>query len=91
MIESKKNNCFVASKLEKISKLGSWDVLGKIKLAGEESCQGKNDYNSGGIFYGLFLAPEIKYCLAIAELGNIEEHKTFKSFDDGKRLLVRSQ
>ena len=68
-----------------------WDVLGKTKIVGEESCQGKNDYKSGGIFYGFFLAPKIKYCLAIAELGNIEEHKTLKSFDDGKRLLDRSQ
>ena len=33
-----------------------WDVLGKANLAGEELCQGKNDYKTEGIFYGLFLA-----------------------------------
>ena len=38
-----------------------WDVLDEAKLVGEELCQGKNDYKSGSIFYGLFLAPEIKF------------------------------
>ena len=39
-----------------------WDVLDKAKLVGEDLCQGKNDYKTGGIFYALFLAPKIKYC-----------------------------
>ena len=30
-----------------------WDVLDKAELVGEETCRGKNDYKSGGIFYGL--------------------------------------
>jgi len=38
-----------------------WDVLDKAKLVGEELCQDKNDYKSGGKFSGLFLAPKIKY------------------------------
>ena len=42
-----------------------WDVLDKANLVGEELCQGKNDYKTGGIFYGLFLATKIKYCLTI--------------------------
>ena len=42
-----------------------WDVLDKANLVGEELCQGKNDYKTGGIFYALFLAPKIKYCLTI--------------------------
>ena len=33
------------------------DVFDKTNLLGEELCQGKNDYKSGGIFHGLFLAP----------------------------------
>ena len=37
-----------------------WDVLDKAKLLGEELCQGKNDYETGGILYGLFLATKIK-------------------------------
>ena len=31
-----------------------WDVLDKAGLVGDNSCQGKNDYKSGGIFYGFF-------------------------------------
>ena len=42
-----------------------WDVLDKANLVGEELCQGKNDYKTGGIFYGLFVAPKIKYCSTI--------------------------
>ena len=51
----------------------------------------KKDYGSGGIFYGLFLAPKIKYCLSINEFGIVQEQKTFKRFNDSKRLLDRSQ
>ena len=51
------------------------DVLDKANLVGEELSQGKNDYKTGGIFYGLFLASEIKYCLTIIEFGIREEHK----------------
>ena len=68
-----------------------WDVLDKANLVGRNLCQGKNDCKTGGIFYGLFLAPEIKYCLTINELVNIEQHMTFKGFNDSKRLLDRSQ
>ena len=35
-----------------------WDVLDKANLVGKNLCQGKNDYKTGGIFYGLFLAPK---------------------------------
>ena len=68
-----------------------WDALDKANLVGEELCQGKNDYKTGGIFYGLFLAPKIKYCLTIDDYGIIKEHKTFKGFNDSKRLLDRTQ
>ena len=68
-----------------------WDVLDKANLVGKNLCQGKIDYKTGGIFYGLFLAPKIKYCLTINELGVIEQHMTFKGFNDSKRLLDRSQ
>ena len=68
-----------------------WDVLDRAHLVGEELCQGKNDYKTGGIFYGLFFAPKIKYCLTIDDYGIIQEHKTFKGFNDSKRLLNRSQ
>ena len=68
-----------------------WDVLDKANLVGKNSCQGKNDYRTGGIFYALFLAPKMEYCLTINELGIIEQHMTFKGFNDSKRLLDRSQ
>ena len=38
-----------------------------------------------------FLAPKIKFCLAINEFGVIHQHRTFKGFNDSKRLLDRSQ
>ena len=68
-----------------------WDVLDKANLVGKDLCQGKNDYKTGGILYALFLAPKIKYCLTINEHGIIEQHMTFKGFNDSKRLLDRSQ
>ena len=66
-------------------------MLDKANLVGEGLCQGKNDYKTGGIFYGLYLAPKMKYCLTIDEYAVIKEHKTFKGFNDSKRLLDRSQ
>ena len=57
-----------------------WEKLNKVGLIGKNLLQGKNDYQSGCIFYGLFLAPKIKYCLTSNEFGVIDEHKTFKGF-----------
>ena len=37
-----------------------WNVLDKANLVGKNLCQGRNDYKTGGIFYGLSLAPKIK-------------------------------
>ena len=68
-----------------------WDVLDKENLYGEELCRGKNDYKTGGIVCGLILASEKKHCLTINKIGIIQEHKTFKGFNESKRLLVRSQ
>ena len=42
-----------------------WDKLDKAGLVGKGLFQGKNDYKDGCIFYALFLAPKIKYCLTI--------------------------
>ena len=68
-----------------------WDVLAKANLVGENLCQGKNDYKTGGTFYCLFLAPKIKYVQTIDVYGVIQQHMTFKGFNDSKRLLDRSQ
>ena len=59
-----------------------WDKLNKAGLFGKNLLQGKNDYKNGGIFYGLFLAPKIKYCLTINKYGVIDEHKTFTGFSN---------
>ena len=53
------------------------DKLETAGLVGKELLQGKNDYKDGGIFYGLFLAPKIKYCLIINKHGVISEKKDF--------------
>ena len=68
-----------------------WDVLDKANFVGNNLCQSKNDYKTGGNFYGSFLAPKIKYCLTINEYGIIQQHMTFKGFSDSKRLLDPSQ
>ena len=68
-----------------------WDELDKANLVGKNLCQGKNDYKTGGIFYGLFLAAKIKYVLKIDHYGIIQQHMTFKGFIDSKLLLDRSQ
>ena len=65
--------------------------MDKANLVGEGFCQFKNDYETVGILDGLFSAPKIKYCLTIDDYGIIQEHKTFKGFNDSKRLLDRSQ
>ena len=66
-------------------------MLDKANLVGKNLRQGKNEYESGDIFYGLFLAPDVKYCLTINEFGSVEEHKTFEGFNDIKRLSDCSQ
>ena len=68
-----------------------WHVLDKANLVGKNLCQGKNDYETGGIFYGLFLVSKIKYVLTLDEYGIIQQHITFKGINDSKRLLDRSQ
>ena len=68
-----------------------WDKLDKAGLVGKELLQGKSDYKDGGIFYGLFLAPKIKYCLTINKYGVIDEHKTFKGFTNVSGNLDRKE
>ena len=60
-------------------------------MVGKGLLPGKNDYKDGGIFYGLFLAPKIKYCLTINKYGVIDEHKTFKRFTNVSDNLDRKE
>ena len=62
-----------------------WDVLDNANLSGKMLCQGKEDYDTGGIFYGFFLASEINYFSNLDEYGIIQQHMTFKAFNDSKR------
>ena len=54
---------------------------------GDDLFQGKVGYRSGGIFYSLFLAPKVKYCLTIDKYGITQEFKTLERIVDSKRLL----
>ena len=68
-----------------------WEKLDKAGLVGKDLLQGKNDYRDRGIFFGLFLAPKIKYCLTINKYGVIDEHKTFKGFTNVSDKLDRKK
>ena len=68
-----------------------WDRLNEARLVGGNRLQGKNDYKDGGNFYGLFLAPKIKYCLTINKYGVKDEHKTFKGFTNVSDNLNRKE
>ena len=61
--------------------------LNETNLVVSVLCQGKYDYNSGGIFYGLILAPKVKYCLNLNKYGNIQQHMIFKGFNDSEQCL----
>ena len=64
----------------------------RIKLECKENrLQGKNDYKDGGTFYGLFLAPKLKYSLTLKKFGNVDEHKTFKGFANVSDKLNRKE
>ena len=65
--------------------------MDKAGLVGKSLLQGKKDYKDGGIFYGLFLTPKIKYCLTINKYGVIDEHKTFKGFTNVSDNLDRKE
>ena len=68
-----------------------WDKLNEAGFVGKKLLQGGNDYKDGGIFYGLFLAPKIKYCLTINKYRVIDEHKTFKGFTNVSDNLDREE
>ena len=68
-----------------------WDKLDKAGLVGKGLLQSKNDYEDGGIFYGLFLAPKLKYCLTINKYGVNDEYKTFKVFTNVSDNLDRKE
>ena len=68
-----------------------WDKLDKAGLVGKALLQGKNDYKDGGIFYGLFLAPKMKYCSTTNKYGVLDERKTFEGSTNVSDNLDRKQ
>ena len=69
----------------------NWDKLDKAGLPGKGLIQGKNDFKIGGVFYSLFLAPNIKYVLTVIEFVVIDAHKTFKEFTNVSDNLGRKE
>ena len=59
-----------------------WCVFGKANLVGEDLCQGKKDYKTRDIFYGLRLATIMKHCLTINDFYVIK--KNTKLLKDSK-------
>ena len=64
--------------------------MNEAGLVGKNLLQGKNEHGDGGIFYGLFLAPKIEYCLTINKYGIIDEKNCFKGFKNVSDKLNRN-
>ncbi|ESO88843.1 hypothetical protein LOTGIDRAFT_165263 [Lottia gigantea] len=63
----------------------NWDTLNESGLVSENDyCKGKNDYGDGGIIYGLYLAPKVKYNIILTSDGILKEKKTFKGYSNDK-------
>ena len=58
-----------------------YEILKTKVLIGKNLYQLKNDYGKGGILFGLFLAPKIKYCIVIDENGILSQKTNFKGYD----------
>ncbi|ESP02059.1 hypothetical protein LOTGIDRAFT_157200 [Lottia gigantea] len=63
----------------------NWDKLYEGGLVSENDyCKGKNDYGDGGIIFGLYLAPKVKYNIILTSDGVLKEKKTFKGYSKDK-------
>jgi hypothetical protein len=60
-----------------------FDLLKEKQLVGNDLCKGKNDYDEGGIIYGLYLAPKIKYNIVLND-GILQAKSTFKGCNSNK-------
>ena len=58
----------------------NWDLLDNAGYVGDTLMKGKNDYGNGGIIYGLYIAPKIKYNIIIIN-GILLEKTTFKGYN----------
>ena len=64
-----------------------WSTLVEKGFVGKTLGLGKNDYGNSGIFYAWFLAPKIKYCLVIDDIGIISAKRTFKGYSEEHRMI----
>ncbi|ESO99318.1 hypothetical protein LOTGIDRAFT_158399 [Lottia gigantea] len=63
----------------------NWEKLNEAGLVSENDyTKGKNDYGDGGIIFGLYLAPKIKYNIILTSDGILKEKKTFKGYSKDK-------
>ncbi|ESO85255.1 hypothetical protein LOTGIDRAFT_176066 [Lottia gigantea] len=63
----------------------NWDKLNEGGLVSENDyCKGKNDYGDGGIIYGLYLVPKVKYNIFQTSDGILKEKKTSKGYSNYK-------
>ncbi|ESO91120.1 hypothetical protein LOTGIDRAFT_153554 [Lottia gigantea] len=63
----------------------NWDKLNEAGLVSENDyCKGKNDYGDGGIIFGLYLVPKVKYNIILTSDGVLKEKKTFKGYSNDK-------
>ena len=68
-----------------------WHKLDEAGLVGKNLQPVKNDFKDGGIFHGLFLAPNTENCLTINKYVVIDGHKTFKGFTNVSDTLDRKE
>ena len=59
-----------------------WEILNKNGFIGNNLGQGKNDYGDGGIVFGLYLAPKVKYNIVLTEDFMLQEKVTFKGYQE---------
>ena len=55
-----------------------YEMLKTKSLIGKNLYRSKNDYGKRGVLFGLFLAPEIKYCIKIDENGFLSHKNDFQ-------------
>ncbi len=62
----------------------NFELLKQHDYVGNDLGKGKNDYENGGIIWGLFLSPKVKYCLVLKDDFTLKEIKTFKGYQNTK-------
>ena len=60
MTDIKQQTCFIQMKIVYILKERHWALLDNANLVGYGLCQGKKDFDNGGVFFGLSLCPKTK-------------------------------